>query len=223
MYFAAPIAEILEKLERQGIIKRYGKNQERLIPNAITKLIFLDHPAIINRYNAIINGYLNYFSPVDNYSKFHQIIGYLLRHSCAKTLARKFNLKTRAGAFKKFGKNLGVVMDKKNHGRVYKLNIPESFRKRRVFKTKAISVPDPLTVLNYKLETQMSLEEICSVCGSDEKVEMHHVSHLRKDSVVTPGFTSLMSALNRKQLPVCRACHSLIHKGKYDGLNLNEL
>lgn len=41
------------------------------------------------------------------------IVGFIIRHSCAKTLARKFNLRTRAGAFKKFGKNLGVKMDKK--------------------------------------------------------------------------------------------------------------
>jgi len=223
VYFAAPIAEILKKLEKQGIIKRYSKNRNRLIPSAIPKLIFLDHPAIINRYNAIINGYLNYFSPVDNYFRFHQIVGYILRHSCAKTLARKFNLKTRAGAFKKFGKNLEVTITKKNQSRKYSLNIPESFKKIRVFKTKTVSVPDPLAVLNYKLESQMSLEEVCSVCGSDVKVEMHHVRHLRKDSVVTPGFTCLMSALNRKQLPVCRACHIQIHKGTYDGLSLNEL
>lgn len=143
IYFAAPIASILKKLESQGIIKRYDQDRNRLIPNAITKLIFLDHAAIINRYNAIINGYLNYFSPVDNYSEFHQIIGYILRHSCAKTLARKFHLKTRAGAFKKFGKNLETSVTRKGLTRKYHLNIPNSFKKIRIFKTNETQIRDP--------------------------------------------------------------------------------
>lgn len=114
MYYAAPIKEILTKLEKNGFIKRYKQNKNRLIPNAITKWIFLDHHAIITKYNSIIHGYLNYFSMVDNYPKFHQIVGYILRHSCAKTLARKFRLKTRAGAFQKFGKNLRVTKNLKS-------------------------------------------------------------------------------------------------------------
>ena len=115
LYFAAPIQEILNKLENCGFIKGYKNKSSRLIPvDAITKLIYLDHQAIILRYNAIINGLLNYYSFVDNLSKFHQIIGYILRHSCAKTLARKFRLKSRARAFKKFGKNLSVRVSKKD-------------------------------------------------------------------------------------------------------------
>jgi nicotine oxidoreductase len=78
-------------------------------------------------------------------------------------------------------------------------------------------------VLNYKLDTMRSLDEICAVCGSSEEIEMHHVKHVRKDSVEAEGFTRLMSKLNRKQLPACRPCHKKIHKGLYDGMSLNEL
>jgi len=37
IYFAAPIAEILTKLEKNGFIKRYDQNEERLIPEAIPR------------------------------------------------------------------------------------------------------------------------------------------------------------------------------------------
>jgi hypothetical protein len=37
------------------------------------------------------------------------------------------------------------------------------------------------------------------------------------------GFTRVMAALNRKQVPVCKACHERIHRGEYDGLSLKEL
>lgn len=151
-------------------------------------------------------------------------MGYLIRHSCAKTLARKYNLRTRAGAFKKFGKNLGVKLERKGEVKTYELTIPNHFRNIHKFRISA-SKPfrDPLAVLNYKLHSQSALDEICAVCGSNEKVEMHHVRHLRKGSVSAPGFTGLMSTLNRKQLPVCVPCHKQIHKGSYDGLSLNEL
>lgn len=220
---AAPINEIVSNLEKQGFIKRYNNNPARAIPNAISKFIFLDHKSILLRYNAIINGYLNYYRPVDNYFKLNSIITYLLRHSCAKTIARKFGLRTRAGAFKKFGKNLEVVIEKGKTKKSYKLAIPEHFRNNRIFKATNKIIKDPLATLNYRLQSQSSLDETCAVCGSKERVEMHHVKHIRKDPTSQTGFTSLMSALNRKQLPVCAPCHVQIHKGGYNGLSLNDL
>lgn len=218
-----PVNEILTKLEKQGFIKRYEQDPRRLVPNAITKFIFLDHKSIIERYNAVIRGYLNYYSPADNYHKLGSIIGYILRHSCAKTLARKFNLKNRAGAFKKFGKNLAITLEKKGIPKTYKLDIPESFKNIREFKTSNGDYKDPLMVLNYQIHSQSKLDETCAVCGSDNRVEMHHVKHIRKATEKATGFTKLMSKLNRKQLPVCIPCHKEIHSGNYNGLSLNEL
>lgn len=142
VYFAAPVAEILTKLEKNGFIIRYKHDAARLLPEAITKFIFLDHEAIILRYNSIINGFLNYFSFVDNLSEFHQILSYILRHSCAKTLARKFNLKSRASAFKKFGRDLEVTIEgKKKSKKSYKLAIPKTLKKTRVFKINNAKLP----------------------------------------------------------------------------------
>lgn len=214
VYFAAPVVEILTKLEKNGFIKRYKDNKSRLVPDAITKFIFLDHAAIILRYNSIISGFLNYFSFVDNLAEFHQILSYIIRHSCAKTLARKLNLGNRAGAFKRFGRDLGVTVEgKKNTKKTYKLTIPKSLKKSRAFKINLGKFNDPLLALRYRLESQVNLDRTCAVCGSEDGIEMHHVRHLRKDSVVAPGFTALMSKLNRKQIPVCRPCHKKIHGG----------
>lgn len=49
---------------------------------------------------------MNYYSFVDNYNEIRMIIDFIFRHSCAKSLARKFNLRSRAAAFKAFGKDL---------------------------------------------------------------------------------------------------------------------
>lgn len=95
--------------------------------------------------------------------------------------------------------------------------------KSRVFKISESDFKDPMLTLRYRLESQVGLGESCAICGSSESIEMHHVRHLRKDSVVKPGFTALMSKLNRKQLPVCKPCHRKVHAGTYNGLSLNEL
>lgn len=71
---------------------------------------------------------------VDNYHQFGHIVNFILRHSCAKTLARKFNLTTRAAAFRKFGFYLTVNFKKNNKPKSYSLAIPNNFRKKKVFK-----------------------------------------------------------------------------------------
>lgn len=160
---------------------------------------------------------------MDNFIRLNSIVSFILRHSCAKTLARKFNLKTRAGAFKKFGKNLGVRMNKGDKVKTYSLAIPKHFRNSGVFNSSTTVLNDPLVMLSYKIQAHSALDEICAVCGSNERIEMHHVKHLRKDHADAKGFTRLMSELNRKQLPVCRPCRLEIHKGSYNGLSLNNL
>jgi hypothetical protein len=54
---------------------------------------------------------------------------------------------------------------------------------------------------------------------------MHHVRHIRKLSHkrVATGFNRVLRALNRKQIPVCTACHVSIHRGEYDGMKLSDL
>ena len=213
----------MDKLIKQGFVKSYGGRPKRWVPNAIAKFIFLDHKSILLRYNAVIRGLLNYYSPANNFYKFGSIVGYVLRHSCAKTIARKYNLGTRAKAFQKFGKNLRITAEKKGVERTYELYIPESFKNIKEFKLSKGFIGDPLMTLNYQIYSQTALDDVCAVCGSSKGVEMHHVKHIRKMSEKVTGFTKIMAKLNRKQLPVCIPCHKEIHRGNYDGMSLNEL
>jgi predicted HNH restriction endonuclease len=73
------------------------------------------------------------------------------------------------------------------------------------------------------VKTQMSLFESSLICGAEGEIQMHHVKHLRKENDKTTSFQSIMSKLNRKQIPVCTSCHHKIHVGKYDGVSLNSL
>jgi len=139
--FLMPHHEIRSDLAKEGFLKNYRPGG-KLITNAITKWIFLNHREIIIKYNSIINGYLNYYSFVDNFHEFHTIINFILKHSCAKTLARKFRLGSRAGAFKKFGPNLAT-----DDRKPIALKIPASYIKLKKFNT-TVDYYNPLRYLD---------------------------------------------------------------------------
>jgi len=114
------------------MLNNYNKGGE-LVPNAISKWIFLDHRSIILKYNSIVNGLLNYYSFVDNFYEFHTIINFILRHSCAKTLTRKLNLKSKRAVFKKFYSALNLL-----HLKLKKLK-PMKFKMLERYKIPEIS------------------------------------------------------------------------------------
>jgi len=228
IYFQAPIEEIYKELFKAG----FTKDEKRGIPNAITKWIYLDHRSILLRYNEVARGYLNYYSFVDNYQAIVGMIKHTLLHSCAKTLARKFKLGSRASAFSKFGKDLSPkdeittmeeIASRRRKPRNIGFHLPDSGCKTRKFSI-TTERKDPMDVLKWRVSTQIALfDSACYVCGAEGDIQMHHVKHLRKGGEKTTGFTKVMSMLNRKQFPVCPACHNNIHAGKYDGISLKEL
>jgi hypothetical protein len=62
-------------------------------------------------------------------------------------------------------------------------------------------------------------------CGSTEDVQQHHVRHIRHTaySLISGDlpYEKVMALRNRKQIPLCPACHKqLVHGGKYDGTAL---
>jgi hypothetical protein len=68
----------------------------------------LEHQKILDKYYKKIKEYLTIYEMLNNKKIFNKIIRYILRHSCAKTLSRKYRLKSRKKTFKKFGKNLAA-------------------------------------------------------------------------------------------------------------------
>ena len=76
--------------------------------------------------------------------------------------------------------------------------------------------------------TMASIDMPCAYCGTNEKVEQHHLKHVRKRAfslIPEPeSFTKILALRNRKQIPLCFTCHrSLVHKGAYNGIALVKL
>jgi hypothetical protein len=73
-------------------------------------------------------------------------------------------------------------------------------------------------MINRSELVQRVLADLCELCGSNERVEVHHIRKLadlekpgRKEK---PVWVKQMAARRRKTLVVCRKCHEEIHAGK---------
>lgn len=83
--------------------------------------------------------------------------------------------------------------------------------------------------LNWtNIRTQSSFDLPCSICGSEENIQMHHIKHTRKNkySLIDNEKTWLqvMYLRNRKQIPLCYECHiNIVHKGRYGGQKLSQI
>ena len=62
------------------------------------------------------------------------------------------------------------------------------------------------------------LADTCELCGSTVRVNVHHIRKLKdlkkRGRGETPAWKIRMSAMRRKTLVVCHACHTAIHAGQ---------
>lgn len=204
-----PLKMICDKLERKGII-----HQSRKTPTRLGWLTPFTEIQIVSYYNSIYRGLINYYSFVDDRSLLQRVY-YILKTSCALTLASKMRLKTKRKVYQKYGKDLTVAAEGKRQ-----LTFERYSHSRPQFSN---SNYDPFRSMDvyfsFRSKPNLLRSEECCICGSKEKIEFHHVRHLRKTGQTLPRdfLQRSMSQINRKQIPVCQKCHIKIHKGKYDG------
>jgi group II intron reverse transcriptase/maturase len=209
----APMDKLIKKLKQRGFCDGKGT------PKHKAGWTVLDEDQIVNLYSSINRGLQQYYRPADNYDQLAQI-EYILKYSLAKTLALKKKIPiTRIIR----NRNIAVQVTRKNQVRkVVFYRSPDWTHKRDAFKT---SEPDvDIVRMQVRLRTKSKLGLPCIVCGNPNHIQMHHTRHIRKmDGKEPKGFLRVMSALNRKQIPVCKTCHQKIHRGEYDGLSLKDL
>jgi nicotine oxidoreductase len=209
----APVDKLIKRLSQKGFCDGRGT------PKHKAGWTVLDEDQIVSLYSSINRGIQEYYRPADNWPEL-QRVQYILKYSLAKTLALK--RKTPITRVMK-GREISVqVRTKKGQVRniVFYRNTDWTIR-RDAFKD---SPEVDLVRMNVRLRTRSKLGLPCMVCGDPNKVQMHHVRHIRKmDDKEPKGFTRVMAALNRKQVPVCKACHERIHRGEYDSLNLKDM
>jgi len=208
-----PHQRIVHRLYERGYCDVNG------FPLAYKKWSVFDDHLIVRLFNTTRSGILNYYTLADDSNIFFRI-DYILRYSLAKTLAHRHQSSIRK-IFRKHGLTLCVEY-KTQKGKMKKTSMPKF--KNFTPRLKKISLYDPFEI-HMGRNTRSKLGRHCCVCGSNLGVEMHHIKHIRKrkNTKAKQTFSTFMGLINRKQVPVCRDCHTKIHKGIYDGIKLSEL
>jgi group II intron reverse transcriptase/maturase len=209
----APMEELIKKLQKKGFCDKKGNPIHRAPWQQ------LDDDQIVNLYSSINRGIQQYYRPVDNWASI-QRLQYILKYSLAKTLAGKHKSKTA----KMINGNGDIKIRTTRKGKDKEI----AFYQNHDWKSKRDGFTNSKKIdivrMSVRMRTRSKLGRPCCICYDSGQVEMHHVRHIRKMSDKrVKGFTRVMSALNRKQIPVCQRCHRLIHAGQYDGISLKDL
>lgn len=182
--------------------------------------------SILAQYQAEFRGIAGYYQLAFNLHRLHKL-KYVMQRSLVKTLARKFRLRVpqvyrryRAVLHTDRGPRAGLqVVIERDRGRkplVAQWGGISLARKTMVGKLD----DNPTQVWNSarsEIITRL-LADTCEICGSHERVEVHHIRHLKdlqtKGRAEKPEWVRRMAAMRRKTLVVCRTCHENIHYGE---------
>ena len=214
----APIDKIVENLKLKGYAKPNG--------NPTRNGRFINHTLhdMISHYKAVERGILQFYCLANNYGRVAARVHYILKYSCALTIASKMKLKTLKRVFKKYGRDLNIKNEKGEVTTNYPtVDYKQPKRKPKIANFDFTSVKGLIARVDERMKRGRSdLKGPCSLCGSQEKIEVHHIRKLSKGSKRKDYLSTIMARMNRKQIPVCQKCHIKIHRGIYDGKALRK-
>lgn len=101
-----PIKRVISVLNNAGYCKTNGS------PTRFGKLVHKPITEIILKYKILQSNLLNHYSIANNYKYISIKVHYILKYSCALTIASKMKLKTLKKVFTKFGTNLEIKDEK---------------------------------------------------------------------------------------------------------------
>ena len=217
-WMTAPVPSLVEKLKKRGFLEE----AERWRPLSIAKFLPLNDRDIIHRYNTIARGLFNYYSFVDNRSSLSKV-RWILMESLKRTLMRKHRM-NKSQLERKYGKNVALTINKtKRHpGKRIVFYNPDLKRvPMRFLNTNKLW--EPFRALDWKVSIKDKFGSPCALCGANGDIEMHHLRHIRNLNSKLGRFDQMLARVNRKQIPLCGACHLRVHRGKYQGQPLSHM
>ncbi|WP_201372840.1 reverse transcriptase/maturase family protein [Ktedonobacter robiniae] len=179
--------------------------------------------SIVAQYQSEFRGFAEYYQLANDLHRLNSL-KWIMEQSLAKTLATK--LKT---TVKKVHKKYGATWT--GDGKLYRglqVIVPREGKKPLTAKWGGISLkrklhailndhPQPFWPNRSELEKRL-LADACELCGSTDRVEVHHIRALKdleqKGRREKPLWAKVMSARKRKTLVVCWSCHRNIHAGR---------
>jgi group II intron reverse transcriptase/maturase len=182
--------------------------------------------SIVAQFQAEFRGVAEYYRLAFNRHRLGYL-KYVMERSLTKTLARKYRItvpqvyrRYRAVLDTEHGprRGLQVTLDR-DDGRPPLVTHWGGISLARDTTPRPLN-DDPPRIWNGRRSelVQRLTANTCELCGSTEKVEVHHIRALkdlnRKGRKQQPEWVMRMASRRRKTLVVCRVCHEDIHAGR---------
>lgn len=233
--------------DRERLTNRFklrGIINDDMEPEGIGILTNLEDHEIVEKFNQIISGLGNYY--VHNItrrsylSKWH----YLLYLSCLKTLAIKHHCKIGHILVTNGFRDLSVNINSKflTDQRICIKYIVNETKRWQVLtnwkeftlkldynqanRVQMVDTIDLKAMDRINLRTKFRMTTCCFFCGSEERIQMHHIRPIRAkptDKKQWNHIDLLVRNLGRRQIPLCEQCHKNVHNGKIQKKELNEV
>jgi hypothetical protein len=179
--------------------------------------------SIVYEYQTKLSGLYQYYALATNVSTLNHL-KWIMEQSLMKTLAAKHKCSMRA-MYAKYAKSsngkqpkcIKVTVERDGKEPLVATFGGFSLERKHVWEIDD-QLPAPMTSLGAHTEILQRLQaDHCEICGSTDRVEVHHVRKLAE--VKGPknertDWKKYMAGRQRKTLVVCRKCHKTIHAGK---------
>jgi group II intron reverse transcriptase/maturase len=200
--------------------QKYQKNNKPIHRKELTNNT---EYSIVAQYQSEFRGFVEYYQLANDLYRLNSL-KWIMEQSLAKTLATKFKV-TVNKVHKQYGASWTV------DGKVSKgLQVIVQREEKKPLTAKWGGIPlkrklqailndQPPTIWPSRSELEKRLlADTCELCGSQDRVEVHHIRALKdleqKGRKEKPLWAKVMSARKRKTLVVCWSCHRSIHAGK---------
>lgn len=210
---------LITKLNASGFC--HTLRGKEFFPRSKRPFVGLEDHEIIMRFNSIWRGIYNYYCVCNNAHTLNWVM-YILQYSCLMTLSHKHRIRV-PRAIKRYGV-FPQASYKSAKGEINTVRFWRPLQWRQEFMVRQKPLELDILMAQTSRLTRSHLGNPCAVCGNSRGIEMHHVRALCKGNKnITSGFNKIMSAINRKQIPLCQGCHDKVHAGRYDDLKLSAL
>jgi group II intron reverse transcriptase/maturase len=208
--------EVLQ--QKRTLYMRHGKPIHR------AELLHDTPFSIVAQYQQEYRGVVEYYRLAYNLHAFNRV-KWGMERSLVQTLAYKLGIRVRTG-YRRYqttlqtdaGPRVGLQITVEREGGRKPLiarwgGISLARNRQATLDDAPIRVCGPRS----ELETRL-LAETCDLCGSQDRVEVHHLRALkdlrRPGQAARPFWMQVMAARQRKTLVTCHHCHQAIHQGK---------
>jgi len=180
---------------------------------------------IVTQYQSVYRGVVNFYRLAYNLRDVAHLHG-IMQHSLTRTLAAKLRISVPA-VYRRY--RAQILGEDGTYRAGLEVRVARDGKPPLIARWGGISLAwsidatlddrnVPFRFANTTEIVQRLLAERCELCGSQDRIQVHHIRALkdlkRKGRADKPLWVTVMAARRRKTLVLCHACHVAVHGGR---------